>query len=129
MHERGDVRPGLLCTGGEELLNGSVQLLPVYIESYRNPIAAPGKPSLTLSDDWIGSMLSKPAQLRGRSPPAYTCPPIIISSDLITAIMWFSASPEHLLSFSSTAWKSIILVYSLSCSNSIRNTSHQYAPS
>lgn len=39
------------------------------------------------------------------------------------------ASPEHLLSISSTAWKSIILVYSLSCSNSIRNTSHQYAPS
>lgn len=39
------------------------------------------------------------------------------------------ASPEHLLSVSGTAWKSIILVYSLSCSNNIRNTSHQYAPS
>ena len=39
------------------------------------------------------------------------------------------ASPTHLLSISSTAWKSIILVYSLSCSNNVRNTSHQYAPS
>lgn len=90
MQERGDAGPGLLCAGGEVLLNGSVQLLPAYVESYWNPTAAPGKPSLTLSDDWIGPMLSKPAQLHRCSPPTYTCPPITISSDLITAILWFS---------------------------------------
>lgn len=90
MRERGDAGPGLPYAGGEVLLNGSAQLLPVYIESHWNPTAAPRKVSLTLSDDWTGPMLSKPAQPHRCSSPTYTGPPSIISSDLITAIVWFS---------------------------------------
>lgn len=37
-----------------------------------------------------GPMLSKPSRLRRCSSPTYTGPPSIISSDLITAIVWFS---------------------------------------
>lgn len=70
---------------------GSVQLLCMHVEPHWNPTVAPGKPSGTVCDNCIWSMLGKATQLCRYLSPTYMCLAIKISNNPVTTVVWFSA--------------------------------------